>query len=180
MRIPVKLAKSYLLINHGPCPLITTSDGTKKSVAPISWTMPMLDDPPMVITAIEPGVFSDELLQSNGEFAVNIMGEENAKKLFLCGSCTGRDTDKFKKFGLTPVASKNIKPPYLKESIAHIECKVANTHDYDGIRLYAGNVIYTEVEEEYYNGKFLDLSKAKTVHHLSGKFFAVTERQIEA
>ncbi len=40
------------------------------------------------------------------------------------GTCSGKDTDKFAKFKLTPVPGKFIKPPLIRECLANIECKV--------------------------------------------------------
>jgi flavin reductase (DIM6/NTAB) family NADH-FMN oxidoreductase RutF len=40
------------------------------------------------------------------------------------GTCSGADTDKFKKFGLTPAKAKAVKAPLIAECIANIECRV--------------------------------------------------------
>lgn len=40
------------------------------------------------------------------------------------GTCSGADTDKFARFGLTPVPGKLVKAPLIKECLANIECKV--------------------------------------------------------
>jgi flavin reductase (DIM6/NTAB) family NADH-FMN oxidoreductase RutF len=40
------------------------------------------------------------------------------------GACSGSDTDKFKKFKLTPVEAKSVKAPLIAECLANIECRV--------------------------------------------------------
>ena len=40
------------------------------------------------------------------------------------GICSGSDTDKFRKFGLTPVKAAVVKAPLIAECIANIECRV--------------------------------------------------------
>jgi flavin reductase (DIM6/NTAB) family NADH-FMN oxidoreductase RutF len=40
------------------------------------------------------------------------------------GTCSGADTDKFDKFGLTPLKGKHVGAPLIKECLANIECKV--------------------------------------------------------
>ncbi|OGH61049.1 MAG: hypothetical protein A3G34_17190 [Candidatus Lindowbacteria bacterium RIFCSPLOWO2_12_FULL_62_27] len=178
MRIEIAPEESYHLINHGPCNLLTTGDGARRNVAPINWTMPLNNDPPLMLTVVEEGIFTDTLLRANGEFVINVVGEPLAAKVLVCGRSHGSETDKFETVGLTPAASKKVKPPYLKESLAHIECQPVNRHPYDGVTIYVGRVVHAEVEEAFWTGKTLDAEKAKTIHHLSGGTFAVSDRVI--
>lgn len=179
MRIKIKPGEFYHLINHGPCPLMTTGDVLTKNIAPIAWTMPLNDEPPLIATAIADEHYTATLLKKSGEFVINIAGESLAEKVYSCGKCHGDKTDKFKKFHLTPVSSSCVKTPYLKESIAHIECRLLNQHAYEGVTLYVGKVLQAEVEEDFWNGKSIVIEKAKTIHHLTGNLFTVTERVIE-
>jgi flavin reductase (DIM6/NTAB) family NADH-FMN oxidoreductase RutF len=45
-------------------------------------------------------------------------------KVVGIGTCSGTDTDKFDKFGLTPLKGKHVGAPLIKECLANIECKV--------------------------------------------------------
>ena len=40
------------------------------------------------------------------------------------GTCSGSDTDKFRKFGLTPAKAAAVKAPLIAECVANIECRV--------------------------------------------------------
>jgi flavin reductase (DIM6/NTAB) family NADH-FMN oxidoreductase RutF len=178
VRKPVPADTAYHLINHGPCNLITTGDGARRNVAPINWTMPVSDEPPLVLMAVEPGIFTDELLKAGGEFAVNVMGEKHAREMLFCGRRTGREVDKFKETGLTPVPCARVKPPRLAESLAHLECRVVKTHEYESITLYVGQILHAEAEEGVFDGKTLRPENARTLHHLGGGVFSVTERVV--
>ncbi len=178
MRISVKPEQSYHLINHGPCNLVTTGNGAKRNAAPINWTMPMNNDPALILTVIEKGDYTEKLLKESGEFVINVMGESSADKVLACGRVHGDQFDKFERFGLTPVPCARVKAPYVKESVGHIECRLINQHPYDDVTIYVGSVLHAEVEEDCWDGKSLIVSKAKTIHHLTGGSFAVTERVI--
>lgn len=178
MRIPIKPEEAYHLINHGPCNLITTGDGARRNVAPINWTMPLNNDPALMLTVVEEGIYTDTLLKSSGEFVINVVGESMADKVLACGQCHGNEVGKFEKIGLTPAPARKVKPPFLKESIAHIECRPFGRHPYPGVTIYVGEVVHAEVEEEYWDGKSIIIEKARTLHHLSGGTFAVTDRVI--
>jgi flavin reductase (DIM6/NTAB) family NADH-FMN oxidoreductase RutF len=177
-RLVVPPGKAYRLINHGPCPLVTTGDGARKNVAPINWTVPIQDDPPLVLCAMGKGSLTEELLGRTGEWALNIMSETFAAVLLACGKSSGRGGDKFLSSGLTPVPCKKIRPPRLAESLAHLELKMKKAHDYGDVVLYVGRVLHAEVEPEVWEKGFLVPEKARTLHHLGSGRFAVADKLV--
>ncbi|HWA12938.1 MAG TPA: flavin reductase, partial [Burkholderiales bacterium] len=40
------------------------------------------------------------------------------------GTCSGAETDKFTKFGLTSLKARHVRAPLVKECLANIECRV--------------------------------------------------------
>jgi flavin reductase (DIM6/NTAB) family NADH-FMN oxidoreductase RutF len=54
------------------------------------------------------------------------------------GTCSGADTDKFAKFGLTPVPGKMVRAPLIKECLANIECRVIDIVDAHNIVVLEG------------------------------------------
>lgn len=178
MRVAIPPGHAYHLINHGPCCLITTASGRRRNVAPINWTGPLLDEPPLMMTVVEEGICTDTLIRASGEFVINVVGEALASKVLVCGSAHGFRVDKFKKAKLTPAASKRVHAPYVKESVAHIECELVGQHPHDGVTIFVGRVLHAEALRECWNGKHLIPEKARTIHHLSGGAFAVADRTI--
>ena len=178
-RLHLKPGQAYHLINHGPCSLITTAAGGERNVAPINWTMPVNNDPPLMAAAVEDGITTYKLLKASGEFVINVVGESLAGKVLACGKCHGDAVNKFEKFGLTPLASSQVKPPFLKESLAHIECRLVGERPCDGVTLFIGEVAHAEVRESLWNGKSLVMGEARTLHHLTGGQFVVAERVVE-
>ena len=62
------------------------------------------------------------------------------QKVDLCGTVSGQNTDKFAVTGLTPLATRVVKPPLIQECPMNIECKLVNvipTGDHD---LFIGRV----------------------------------------
>lgn len=73
--------------------------------------------------------FTYELIERTGEFTICApYGEkysEQAKKILgICGSQSGRDTDKLAKVGAHIVDADEIRPPAIKELPLTIECRV--------------------------------------------------------
>jgi len=63
-------------------------------------------------------------LQKNRECVIAIPTVDMLDKVVGIGTCSGKDTDKFARFKLTPVRGKVVRPPLIKECFANIECKV--------------------------------------------------------
>ena len=103
--------------------LVTTRDGAKDNIMTISWTM-VLDFTPLF--AITTGAWNHSFaaLRKHRECIIAIPTVDLLDKVVGIGTCSGADTDKFAKFGLTPVPAQHVKPPLIQECLANLECKV--------------------------------------------------------
>ena len=135
------IAKAYTLIEPGPVVLITTNDGIKNNVMTISWTM-VVDFTPIFAITTGPWNFSYTALKESGECVIAIPTADMIDQVVGVGTCSGIDTDKFKKFGLTPVQGEYIAAPLIKECLANIECKVINMIEQHNIVILEGVAAY--------------------------------------
>jgi flavin reductase (DIM6/NTAB) family NADH-FMN oxidoreductase RutF len=119
----MKINKAFTLMESGPVVLVTTNDGKKNNIMTISWTMVMDFTPQFAITT-GPWNYSFAALRKTKECVISIPTVDMIDKVIGIGTCSGSDTDKFKKFMLTPVKGKKVKAPLIKECLANIECKV--------------------------------------------------------
>lgn len=89
------------------------------------------------------------------------------KKVIQAGTCSGSDTDKFEKFGFTPLKAELVKAPLIKECYVNIECKVVSYIDREDIFVLKG-------VNAWINPK----KKDKRLFHAAGDgtFFADGER----
>lgn len=131
------LEKAFTLIEPGPLVLVSTSHGGKANVMAISWTM-VMDFTPRFALLTGPWNHSYEALVKTRECVLCIPGAGMAKKAVEIGSCSGRDIDKFAKFGLTPLRAEAVKAPLIKECYAAIECRVAEHIKKHGIFILDG------------------------------------------
>lgn len=175
-RVTIAPEKAYRLINHGPCPLVTTGDGTRRNVAPINWTVPVEFDPPRVLCAMGQGSLTEEMVRTTGEWVLNLVSEEKAAALVHCGKRSGRQGDKFASSGLTPVPCAIVKPPRLAEAFAHLELKLDKSIPYGEVTLHIGSIVHAEADPEFIDDGHLRPEKARTLHHLGSGRFAVADR----
>lgn len=119
----IAIHKAFTLIEPGPVVLVVTSDGVKDNIMTISWTM-VVDFTPRFAMTTGPWNFSYAALRKYRECVIGIPTVDLIDQVVGIGTCSGADTDKFTKFGLTPAASRRVGPPRIKECLANIECRV--------------------------------------------------------
>jgi flavin reductase (DIM6/NTAB) family NADH-FMN oxidoreductase RutF len=119
------LSKAFTLIESGPVILVTTNDGAKHNIMTISWTM-VLDFTPRFAITTGAWNHSFRALQRTKECVIAIPTVDLLDKVVGIGTCSGKDTDKFIQFKLTPMLGKVVKAPLIKECLANIECRVVD------------------------------------------------------
>ncbi len=119
----LKLSKAFTLMEPGPVVLVTTRDRNKDNIMTISWTMVMDFTP---VFAIVTGAWNHSFaaLRKSRECVIAIPTVDMLDTVVGIGTCSGADTDKFARFGLTPVRGKVVGAPLIGECLANIECKV--------------------------------------------------------
>lgn len=173
MKIKVPLNKTNRLINHGPTVLVSSFYKNRPNVCTIAWNMPVDFDPPKLACIIGEDNYSFECIKNTKEFVINVPDKSLLRKLIQCGSTSGRDIDKFKKFSLTPIPAAKVKPPLIKECIAHLECKLLRDDLVDEYNMFLANVVCAWVEKPLFkdNRLLVEEIKAKTIHHLGARYF---------
>ncbi|WP_374277871.1 flavin reductase family protein [Azonexus sp.] len=120
---PLPLARAFTLIESGPVVLVTTSDGEANNVMTISWTL-VVDFTPKFAITTGPWNYSYAALEKSRECVIAIPGADLIDTVVGVGTCSGADTDKFARFGLTPLRAQRVRAPLIGECLANIECRV--------------------------------------------------------
>lgn len=120
---PLPLSRAFTLIEPGPVVLVTTHDGTKPNIMTITWTMARGFDAEFALTT-GPWNHSWAALCDRRECVLAIPTAEMIDTVVGIGTCSGADTDKFVRFGLTPLPARHVGAPLIKECLANIECRV--------------------------------------------------------
>jgi flavin reductase (DIM6/NTAB) family NADH-FMN oxidoreductase RutF len=79
---------------------------------------------PVFIIAVTPQRYSWHFLEDVPEFVIAVPDDSLGKAAEICGTLSGRDSDKFKASGLTPVTSNYVKAPSILECPINIECRI--------------------------------------------------------
>lgn len=89
------------------------------------------------------------------EVVINIVNYPIVEQMSLSSTEYDKGINEFDKSGLTPIASKKVKPPRVKESPISFECEIDNIIEL-GDQGGAGNLIISRVVMIHINSKYLD------------------------
>ena len=106
--------------------LLTTKAGEQVNTMTIGWGMLGVQwNKPIFIALVRGCRHTYGMLEQNPEFTVNIPLDSVDKNIIrVCGTKSGRDTDKFQELGLTPEAPEVISVPGIRQLPLTLECKV--------------------------------------------------------
>jgi flavin reductase (DIM6/NTAB) family NADH-FMN oxidoreductase RutF len=112
--------------------------------------------------------YSYKALVKTKECVIAIPTVDISRKVVEIGMCSGSDTDKFRKFELTPLKGKSVHAPLIKECIANIECRVV-----DHIKKH--NIIIIEAVHAWIDPR---RKERRTIHANGDGTFVVDGRTI--
>ncbi|NOY76816.1 MAG: flavin reductase family protein [Calditrichaeota bacterium] len=123
----------------------------KDNLMPAVWNSPLSFDPPLFGVSISPKRFTHELVKLAGEFTANFFDYAYSHKIAECGSVSGREIDKYEKFGLTKEDSQLVKSPIVKEAYCSLECILERVEAYGDHDWFVGKILGIHYEEDVYD-----------------------------
>lgn len=165
------LARVYGLLEPGPVVLLTTQRKGRPNVMTLSWQTMMEFEPPLVGLVLGARDYSFQALKSTRQCVINIPTEELAKQVVACGNSSGRDVDKFDKFGLTPIQASLVEAPMIAECYANLECRVVDTRLVNRYGFFVVEVVKAWVDP--------GCKDPRTLHHRGYGSFMVAGRTIK-
>lgn len=159
------LSQVYRLIEPGPVVMVTTASGGRANVMTMSWHMMIDFEPPILACVISNRDYTFNILKKTKECVINIPTVELAKKVVACGNTSGRNVDKFKKFGLTPSAAAYVHAPLIDECYANLECRVIDMKLATQYNIFIVEVVKAWIDRSQ--------KHPRTIHHQGKGTFAV-------
>jgi flavin reductase (DIM6/NTAB) family NADH-FMN oxidoreductase RutF len=127
--------------------LVTVGADGKPNVMTIGWgTMGSIWSRPVFLVLVRPSRHTYSRLEQVGDFTVNVPPRELAEAVNHCGTVSGREHDKLYEMHLTPMPSREVRPPIIQECVVHYECRTLHRNDLDP------EALAPAVRDEYYAG----------------------------
>jgi flavin reductase (DIM6/NTAB) family NADH-FMN oxidoreductase RutF len=164
--------KPQTLLAPVPAALISCGrENSEKNIITLAWVGVVNSVPPMVSIAVRPSRHSHGIIRETGEFVVNIPRENQVEIVDRCGILSGRDTDKFSHFGLTPQQGLLLQAPFILECPVSLECRVRHEIALGSHDLFIGEVVNILADREILNEKEKpDLSTASLLGFAAGEY----------
>jgi flavin reductase (DIM6/NTAB) family NADH-FMN oxidoreductase RutF len=177
--IPPRECYKLLVSTITPRPIawVVSQDGKGlNNAAPFSFFNAFAGNPPVVgigVAPRRPGQLKDTRanIQETGQFVVNLVSEENARKMNVTAIEFEPGVDELAEAGLTPVPSVRVKPPRIAESPVAMECELMQIVDLGESGLVLGRVVAMHVRDEFVldaEKHYIDTPKLKLVGRMHG------------
>ncbi len=159
------------------------------NLAPFSFFNGVSSAPPCLVISItrkSSGEKKDTLrnIEATGEFVVNSVAEWMAHPMNHCSAEYPYGVSELEKVGLTPLASTKVRPPRVKESPIHMECKLHQLVEIgDGsvgsATLVIGEILVMHVHKPAYSDGKIKIEEIRPLSRLAGFAYGKTREIFE-
>lgn len=157
-----------------PVPAVMVSckrENEKPNIVTVAWTGTICTNPAMLYISLRPERYSYDIIKETKEFVLNLVTKDLVNACDYCGVRSGKDRDKFKDTNLTPIDSKYVKCPSIKESPVSIECEVVEIKELGSHHMFIAKVLGVSIDNNYMDdtNKFC-LNNANLVSYSHGEY----------
>lgn len=164
--------KGSTLLAPVPPALVTCGTMEKPNVLTIAWTGIINTNPPKTYISVRPERFSYGMIDSLGEFVINLPTKDMVRAVDFCGVKSGKDIDKFKKTNLNIQKCEFVSCPQIEQSPLSLECKVFDKIELGTHHMFLADIVGVNVDESLLdkNGR-LCVEKARLIAYAHGDYF---------
>ena len=163
-----------------PLPAALVTCGREKeewNVITVAWWGTICTNPAMCYISVRPERYSYPLLTKYMEFTINLTTAAMALPTDWCGVRSGKDYDKWKETGLTPIPGEMVSSPTIEESPLSIECRVKSITSLGSHDMFIAEVLNVRADTRFIDpetGAF-SLEDSGLMAYCHGKYFKLGE-----
>lgn len=166
------------MVYPAPAALVTCGSAPADwNMLTVAWTGTICTNPAMLYISVRPERFSYPLIIANMEFTLNLTSESMARATDWAGVRSGKDVDKWKETGLTPIKGEMVQSPTIAESPLSIECRVKEILRLGSHDMMIAEVLCVRADDRYINpqtGEF-SLKEAGLMAYVHGGYYTLGE-----
>jgi flavin reductase (DIM6/NTAB) family NADH-FMN oxidoreductase RutF len=140
---PVGKVRRYL--EPGPIVLVSSAWRGEKNIMTMGWHTVMEFTPSLVGCVIAGSNHSFDLIRRSKECVINLPTTALTDTVVGIGNCSGADTDKFEKFGLTALPAQKVKAPLIAQCHANFECRLEDARLVERYNFFIFEVVKAHV-----------------------------------
>lgn len=127
-----------------PVLLLSTRDSEgKDNIITVSWAGVACTTPPMLTVSLRKSRWSHAVVLARKEFVINIPTANQYEAAELCGTLSGRDSDKFAACHLGRLPASVVSAPLIAECPINLECRVVHVLPLGSHDLFVAEIVKT-------------------------------------
>ncbi len=170
--------KAGTMVYPAPAALVTCGATPEEwNMLTIAWTGTICTNPAMLYISVRPERHSYPLIIRQMEFTLNLTTEAMARATDWAGVRSGKDYDKWKETGLTPIPGDMVSSPSIEESPLSIECRVKEVMHLGSHDMIIADVLCIRADDRYIDketGAF-SLKDAGVMAYVHGGYYSLGE-----
>ncbi|MEW6358803.1 MAG: flavin reductase family protein [Planctomycetota bacterium] len=161
-----------------PVVLLTCRDDKGKSnFMTVAWVGIVSSDPPQLSVSVRPSRYSYSILEKAGYFVVNVPNVAILEKVDRAGCISGRDVDKWKEIGLTPMPSDLAGAPLIAECPVNIECKTRQYLSLGAHDMFIGKILSVHANKDILDADgSVNFAKAQPFVFNHGEYWSLGQK----
>lgn len=142
------IGKKTLIYTH-PVFIIGTYDRKNiPNIMAVSWGGICCSKPPCIAISLRKATYTYDNISYHQAFTVNIPSIQYVKEADFVGVFSGREIEKFKELGLTPLKSDLVNAPIVKEFPVNVICRLFKTLEIGLHTQFIGEILDVLADEE--------------------------------
>ena len=117
------------------------------NVMTIAWGGICCSMPPCVTISLRKATYTYGNIMARKAYTLSVPSVQYVREADYFGMVSGRNVDKFKETGLTPVKSELVDAPYVGEFPMILECKVIHQHELGLHTHFVGEILDVKIDE---------------------------------
>ncbi len=160
------------------------------NVMTIAWGGICCSKPPCMTISLRKATYTYGNIMERQSYTLNVPSEQYLKETDYFGLVSGKNVDKFKETGLTPIKSDIVDAPYVKEFPMVLECKVIHQYEIGLHTHFVGEILDVKIDKELLNNQgepdidkmqpivfCPEIRQYRTVGKLIGKAFEIGKKK---
>ena len=165
---PLRVDQARRYLEPGPVVLLSTAHKEERAIMTLGWHMMLGYD--LVGTYISQANRSHALARASRECVINLPTEDLLDTVVRIGNCSSTEQDKFERFGLTALPSREVAAPGITECHARFECRLHESRITADYPLFVWRIVAAHVAPSP--------RAPRTVHYRGDGRFMVSGREV--
>jgi flavin reductase (DIM6/NTAB) family NADH-FMN oxidoreductase RutF len=129
-----------------------------------AWGGICCSQPPCLAVSLRKATYTYGNVVARKAFTINVPSEAYVREADYFGMVSGKNTDKFRAAGLTPVRSSVVDAPYIEEYPLVVECRLSNMMELGLHTQFVGEILDVKADDSVLDEKgYVDISRVMPI-----------------